>query len=712
MSDFRPDVEGLRAVAVIVVLLFHANLLSFTGGFIGVDVFFVVSGFLITRLLVKEMATHGTISLPAFWARRARRLLPAAVLTLVVTLVFANWILPPLRQREVLTDAFFVSGFVVNFRFARTLGDYFGAQLGAITPSPLLHYWSLAVEEQFYLVWPATMLLLSRRPRQFRRLLTTVIIAVGVASLLVSVWWTENNPTAAFYLLPARMVELLSGALLAVAGTAVARWSPLLRGRLGWIGLFGIAVAAVFYDESVAFPGTAVLLPVVATMAVIVAGMAPSWEGGPSRLLNLDALQWVGRHSYAIYLWHWPVLVLAEARQGSLSVFERLVAIAVSCALAALSLHFVENPVRFSKALAAPASRGLALGAALTVGALAMSGLLWGSQPDLTGGGQAAHITLEAGVDAAASETAGSGAAPDDAAVDASRTSSPVKAPAGEASVPARAPTDLAGLVAATQRILADAATNDAVPSNLRPSLTRAGDDKAQPYRDDCVNIGVEPHVKNCRYGEKGSAKKFVLYGDSHAAHWFPAMDAIAKQRGAELIVLTKGGCPPADVPIKTNTLGRTCPVFRNEAVELIAKVKPALVVISAQSDYFNKDSEWQAGMVKTLKRIAPNTKDLVVLADNPGSADIPANCLSRHLTSATACNNRRERAIAPGRLAAEAAAAVAAGGRVIDPTDWMCTPSTCPVIVGDILLYRDADHLTTEAADFLMPLLRAALFA
>ena len=701
-DDFRPDVEGLRALAVVLVICFHARWNSFSGGFIGVDVFFVVSGFLITRLLLKEMASTGKISLPAFWARRARRLLPAAALTLVVTLLLARWILPPLRNREVMLDGIAVAGFVGNFRFASTLGDYFGANAGDIAPSPLLHYWSLAVEEQFYLLWPATMLLLTRRPRQFRRLLTTVIVAACAVSLVVSWWMTEHHPVPAYYLLPARVNELLAGALLAVAGAAVTRWSPVVRGALGWAGLLAIMVAAIFYDGSVAFPGVAALLPVVGTMAVIVGGTSPTWVNGPGQILNLPVMQWIGKHSYALYLWHWPVLVLAEARHGRLSLVQLALAIAVTVALSSLSVRFVENPVRFSPKFISPPSKGLLLGAGITAASVAVVGMLWASKPDLGGSGTASSVVL---VPVQAPVTDGAG-------TEGTGTSATGTATSGTGAPAATdPPAGLAAIVANAQGVLAEALTVNQVPANLTPALGNVADDKARIYADDCVNIGVDAKVNiNCRYGDTESSTTYVLFGDSHAAQWFPAMEAIAKDRGAELIVLTKGGCPTADVPLETNTLGRTCPAWKTEAFQVIAQAKPAMVVVAAQSRYFNSDAEWQAGLTRTLKKIAPHTKDLVVLSDNPGASDIPANCLSEHMGSATACNNRRERAIDAGRTAAEAAAAAATGARQIDPTDWLCTPQACPVMLGNTLLYRDADHLTTSGVTLLTPLLEAAL--
>ena len=338
-TGFRPDIEGMRALAVGVVVLYHAHFFGLTGGFIGVDVFFVLSGFLITRLILGEMAATGRLSLRSFWARRARRLLPASALVVAVTAIASHRILPPLTQGSVATDVVAAGTFTSNFVFAGRLGGYFGAQLGASTPSPLLHFWSLAVEEQFYLVWPPLLVLLTSRPRQYRRLLFGVIGVLGLASVLFAIWLTPRSPSWAFYLLPTRMGELLAGALLAVLGIQVLRVAASVRAGMAWAGLAVIAIAVFSFDETMPWPGSAVLVPVLATMAVIVGGSVTSLPWAPSRLLRATPLQWLGRHSYALYLWHWPVLVLAEAAAGrSLSWPTRVVAIGLAVALSSLSL--------------------------------------------------------------------------------------------------------------------------------------------------------------------------------------------------------------------------------------------------------------------------------------------------------------------------------------------------------------------------------------
>ncbi len=393
-EDFRPDIEGLRALAVVVVVLFHTKVAGFEGGFVGVDVFFVVSGFLITRLLLAELARTGTIALPNFWARRARRLLPASALVLAFTVAASRWMLDPLAQRAVATDALASGAFVVNFVFAHRLGDYFGAQLGELQPSPLLHFWSLAVEEQFYLIWPLTLFAATRRPRQFRRLVLTIILAGAAVSLLVSVWLTGTHPTWAFYLLPARMGELLAGAALAAAGTAFATVDARYRAALGWFGLVAIGVAVLAYDAATVFPGSAVLLPVLGTVLVLTAGGAGAAATGPIIALRHPALQWIGHRSYTIYLWHWPALVLFDAYYGPLSLAQRLAVVALAVGLAAATTTYLEDPVRHMRWLAVAPGRGLMLGAALCSLVLGVGWLARVNGPRLDSGTVAAAPVL------------------------------------------------------------------------------------------------------------------------------------------------------------------------------------------------------------------------------------------------------------------------------------------------------------------------------
>ena len=695
---FRPDIEGLRAVAVLAVVLYHGRLLGLHGGFIGVDVFFVVSGYLITRLILGELARTGRIALRVFWARRARRLLPASALVVVVTAIGAHVILPPLTQRTVVTDVVAAATFSSNFLFADRLGSYFGAQLGQSTPSPLLHFWSLAVEEQFYLCWPPLLVLLMRRPRQYRRLVLAAVVTLGVLGFVLAAWMTPRAPSWAFFLLPTRMGELLAGALLAVLGSQVAVIPARARTVLAWGGLGLIVLACFRFDEAMAWPGTAVLVPVLATMAVIIGGVAAPDSWSPARLLGVPPLQWVGKHSYALYLWHWPVFVFAEARGVPLAWPGAVVAIAVSVGLAALSVRFVEDPVRHDRRLAAVAGRSLALGGVLV---LVMLTAAWGlarTIPPLDGGVAAATPQLLVAPAANAPSSTVGAAAP----------VAPVT------TVPTTAPTltgaDVGALVASMQQVLATASTPSPLPSNLRPALDHARD-HALPYTQDCVNVGVNPQLNPCEFGVAGAPRTILLYGDSHAVQWFEPLQQIALQRGYRLVVLAKGGCPVADVAVRTPVLARTCPPYRDRTIEWIAQHRPAVVVVSNSYTQYPDDAPtWAAGAEATMARLTAVAPHVVVIGDTPVSRSDPPSCLSGHRDDVTACAMSRDDAVRPDRISGEQQAAQAHGATFVDVTEWFCTPTSCPVVIGDLLVLRDETHLTPPMAEFTAPLLDAAL--
>ncbi|MEI7743810.1 MAG: acyltransferase, partial [Chloroflexota bacterium] len=395
-DGFRPDIEGLRGIAVLVVVLFHAWPGSLAGGFIGVDVFFVISGYLITGLLVRERRRTGGISLPAFYARRMRRLLPAACVALLATLIVAMAVVPPIDRPGVAEDAKAAVLSIANIRFAMAQGDYFAT---VSTPSPLLHYWSLALEEQFYLVWPALILFLTMGGRTGRSL-TIAVGILTVASLVAGVVTSDLAPAWAFYSLPTRAWQLGVGALLVLGlDRSIARGRR-SAGLLGWAGLAGIIVTAFVLDGTVAYPGWAAIGPTCAAAAVIAAGVRGA---GPGRLLAIPPLRFLGRISYSLYLWHWPILVLVPLAIGveiDLPLGIGLIALSVLAAI--LSWRFIETPFRGRPVAAAQRPRrtvSLALASILAIAVLA-TGISTPSGPvDTVAAAANARATAEASQD-------------------------------------------------------------------------------------------------------------------------------------------------------------------------------------------------------------------------------------------------------------------------------------------------------------------------
>jgi hypothetical protein len=417
-------------------------------------------------------------------------------------------------------------------------------------------------------------------------------------------------------------------------------------------------------------------------------------------VLSHPAGQWIGRHSYAIYLWHWPVLVLCEAQFGSLVLPVRIAVIVLSFGLAAISLRLVEDPVRQARWLAADPRRGLALGAALCAVALGAASIAKVSVPRLDSGTVATAPTLP---------TAGQ-PAPTTAAAVTPASGSAVVSVAPVTTVPVTLGPleqgDLESLVAANRTVLEQGLTVADVPSNLRPPLGAVSSDRAQVYADGCVAVLRQTELSPCRYGDEDAAVTIVLYGDSHAAQWSPAFIEIAESRGYELIVLAKGGCPVSAVSIPN---ANSCPTWRDRAIEFVAAERPDLVVVSQLSDYPSSDEEWSVGLATTLQRLRPLAANVVVLGDNPPARVEPASCLSDHLRDADACIAERDEVVA-GRVSVEQAVASQLGVSFVDTTDWLCTDTACPVIIGDILLYRDVTHITTAAAEWFRPLVEASL--
>ncbi|MBB3753007.1 peptidoglycan/LPS O-acetylase OafA/YrhL [Mycolicibacterium sp. BK634] len=699
-NKFRPDIEGLRAVAVVAVVLFHAAVPGLGGGYVGVDVFFVISGFLITGLLWREVSTSGSVRLRSFYGARARRLLPASAAVGVVTMIGATFLLPPLQAPTVLADGIWSALYISNYRFMFEGVNYFSAA-NHLTPSPFLHYWSLGVEEQFYLVWAplilgvAWLMRLARRrststAAQSQRPYLAALTLVAILSFGVSFVLTHVMPAAAFYSLPTRAWQLAVGGLVALTAGHWRRLPAVPAGVLGWAGLALILLACTWFSPTTPFPGTAALLPTVGAALVIGAGCALPARGC-GRLLGLSPMRAIGRISYSWYLWHWPVLVLTPLIVGHpLGLVGRVTAALLSAGLAWLTLTFIENPLRFNTTIRNSAGRSLGLGAVATAIAVCAGLVLTQVVPSTVGrGAPAAPLTVAA---------------------------TPVPAGAGIDTY------DIAirQAVAQVQAAVAASADLTAVPSNLVPPLANAAAEEKGVYLGGCMRDFLETGHPECASGDTASATTVALVGDSHAAMWNPAFRQLADERHWRVETLAKSGCPLLDLTIRSPLLNREyteCEQWRAEITSRLRAEHPRLVVLSTWRGYGSAD--WPSGFaaydrawLDSLTRIVKQLRDIgsqvLVLGPIPDPQSVVPVCLSAHLDDVTACEPKRAGAVNPAGIAAEAAAVTAGGGQYADLTDLFCTADRCPVIVDNTLVYFDWNHVTLEYSRALGPVIGA----
>jgi peptidoglycan/LPS O-acetylase OafA/YrhL len=653
--EFRPDVQGLRAVAVGAVLLAHAGVPFAAGGYVGVDVFFVISGYLITRLLAAELEATGSISLARFYARRVKRLLPLAFTVLAVVVVLAGLLLPPLRADEAGRDVAAAGVYAVNWRFAAESVDYFAA--GA-AQSPIEHFWSLAVEEQFYLAWPALLLAATwwwrRRGGEWRPALWVLLGSACAGSFAYAVHAVAAQPSAAYFSTPARVWELALGGLLALA-LAARRPGPRAAAGLAWAGAAAFAAAVLVLEPGAAFPAWPALMPTLGAAALIAAGAGAGRAPAPVRGLARPPMQRVGDLSYAWYLWHWPALVFAAAALGPLSVAEGLLVTAASFVPTVLSHRWIEQPLRRSRVhvraprlaiAAAPATAAatVALGLGLTV--------VLSSPPTLAEADAEGAVKLE-------------------------RTQ-------------------------ALQR----------AAGALRPAPRDADEDRGRVYDDGCLAEPRETRSKRCAYGDPRGRRTVVLFGDSHAMQYFPPLERIARRRGWRLVHLAKAGCPPQQVTVRNAVLGRRydeCREWREHALRRIERGRPDLVVVSGSLHYNVLEGDrrlgdrasrlaLRAGYVPTLRRIDAASRRLVVIRDQPRPPrDIPS-CVAEALDDLGRCAFDRGRARGRPQVERPAVARVP-GAELLDATSRYCPTRTCPAVIGDVLVYRNSGHLTATYA-------------
>ena len=605
-----PQIQALRAVAAVLVVIYHAKVTS--GGYIGVDIFYVISGFLITGLLLRELDGTGSLALKAFYLRRVKRLLPASFFVLFVTAIIA-WIVYPSTLRHGLGKDIAAAGaYISNYLFALWQMDY---QNLNSTPPVVIHYWSLAVEEQFYLFWPFIILALYRYGA--RRAVFFGVVAITAASFLLSLFLTPREPIWSFYSLPTRAWELGVGALLLFIPKRI-RFSS----NYGWAALGLILFGTLTFTDKTPFPGTAALVPVIGT-AFAIASLS-NWPSAMNRFGNLKIVQWLGEISYPLYLWHWPVLVIPSVAWGrSLVAYELLICVLLTALLADLTHRFIEDPIRYSKPHPQLVIKS---GAAATAASLIIGAAIYFSFND--------EISLDNGRSYSVSEL--------------------IK----------------------------------------RPVI----------YDDSChVNNG-ETVSPECTYGDRGAKRKIVLFGDSHAAQWFPALERLANENNFELISLTKSACPgPAVEKVDSGEYKNAdCFAWRDNSLERIAKLKPYAVIFSGfqhfqvPDGYSSRREWWQAGQKRTLNSLRGNATHIVYITDTPHpQQDIPA-CLAGGVISDCDDSERSEAISIPGLKA-------------VNPTPWLCSDK-CSSVINEQVAYRDGSHISIAMSESLAQPLGVAL--
>lgn len=660
-TAWRGDVQGLRALAVALVVIFHLNVTLLPGGYIGVDVFFVISGFLITAHLLREVERTGTVKLSQFWARRVRRLLPAAFTVLVVSAVAALLLMPRSLLIQNLTEMGQASLYVLNWGLAANSVDYLA---GGNAPSIAQHYWSLSVEEQFYIVWPLLVILAAlcaaRLPRVSKRMaLAGALGLVFVASLGYSIFETDRSQASAYFVTTTRAWEFAAGGLIAMV--------PLLSSArikthliLSWLGVAAIVGAAFAFNSQTAFPGWVALVPVAGTVLLLWAGdSASAWT--PQYFAKAGPIKYLGDISYSVYLWHWPLIVLFVSTQGRPPGWKWISVIAVATVvLAALTYRFVEEPLRRGPGVLKRRVPTFTFMAAGMAGVCALTFL-----PSASIATDDARVRIETQA----------------LAVDA---------------------TTCFGAYA----ILNDCATPYAVTDTVNASVA-AGDMfgiSGPAATDACKQVSANGRLNmTCDLAEAPDpTRNVVLIGDSHADQFAGTLSVVASENGWNLRSTTRSGCSGySDDEDACTDWGE------EQYAALIGDDGVDTVLVAVRSGLYDSPDA-RAKFHERLTALTAAGKDVVLIRSTPG--------LSTSGMSAATCVERAQMAKDPCAWQPEsredwaASAAINAGAHVVDTWDVLCDDAGCHTVIGGTIVYFDDNHLTTRFSRSLAPWLDRSL--
>ena len=679
---FLPEVQALRALAVAAVVIYHVWPHRLPGGFIGVDVFFVISGYLITAHLMREYESTGRISLSRFWTRRIRRLLPAAFVVLAACVVLVFTVLPAVVREETLRQIAAASAYVLNWVLAFDAVDYLAADNA---PTVVQHYWTLSVEEQFYIAWPVLLVLVALAVTAVRRrrvaaasLAGWSALGVVVLSLGYSIFLTWFSPSLAFFATTTRAWEFAAGGLLAAI---MLRWPHLIqrirdaqlvrRTSLFTIAGTGLIVAAtLLLDGDSPFPGYRAALPVAGALLVILGGQPHGL--GIGRIVNWRPVQFVGDISYSVYLWHWPILltlVILAARRPT--IWEGLGVVALTLILAAATKYLVEDPGRRARLL--QRRRG-AFG--LAAGGVIVFLAIWG--------GTTAVLSQQVEAERAAQEAAIA---------------------------------DTAGCFGANAMLGSSDCPERFV---LQPDvdLNAAAHDLA--YKEWCLT-GVDQDWLSCEFGAENGSQRWALVGDSHAASMIEAFDEYFAARDITIVTFMRNGCEGYRFPSGAAALteedqrNADCLVWSDRVrAELDSRDDISAVVYLNRTGLYGGRTDDRRltpeDIVATWQGVLDTGKRVVVIKDWPATEgeSIPA-CLASHVGETAPCSVPLDVGMPPDP---QDAAVDALDGQVdmIDLTDAFCDDNRCFSVIGDVVVYADHNHISGTYSRTLMPYLGPAL--
>jgi peptidoglycan/LPS O-acetylase OafA/YrhL len=652
------------------VVLYHAGVPGIQGGYVGVDVFFVVSGYLITGQLVRELDATGRISLMTFYLKRVRRLLPSAVVVIISVLLVARIFAPPLFSISLSVDAIFAALYALNYRLAAEGINY---QNAGAAPSAFQHFWSLGVEEQFYLCWPLLILVVALiAKRWWRDLLPVVFLAVVGISLYISQYLLATDAPMSYFSVESRAWEFAIGAILALVSGALATIRPKVCAGLLFVGLGLIVVTGLAYDAGTQFPGIHALLPAAGTALVIGAGCGRRRRS--EIILDNCVMQWVGKVSYQWYLWHWPILILAPYvwPHVTYSWEVKLGLVIISLSLAAGTYYALDAPfhkVKFSKAIWVPAGM-----------------ILMG-------------VTVFAG-----------------SATDSSLTSL-VSATRG---VVAHANS---GRTGSSTKVVTDPFSNSPTSGPVDPSVLKAVSD-TPGYPADCIvayDVTTSPQCLISPDGSTSSAtvtsKRVVLLGDSHAGEWYPDVYDLAREHGWDTEVLNKESCPLASITTANTAVSGSywqCTEWRTNMIRrLLSEPRPKIIFIASLNYYTADNALLDKGWQETIQALRAIGAPIVYLRDTPYPNYNVPTCISGALNDWSKCSFQRSIAFHTDPLMLGTAASHGLAARV-DMDGYLCPPkdAECPAVLGGILLYRDNSHVTNTAMSMLAPIAQQQLKA